>query len=65
MGRLSDRTTRYSGPLHAERRAEGALPLPVGSRKKSVTIKNLRVADFLNTDELQRERWRRALPTTV
>ena len=45
--------------------AEGALPLPVGYRKKSVTVENLRVADFLNIDELQRGRWRRALPTTV
>ena len=38
VGRLSDRTTRSSAPLHAERRAEGALPLPVGARKKSVTV---------------------------
>ena len=38
VGRLSDRTTRSSASLHAERRAEGALPLPVGARKKSVTV---------------------------
>ena len=50
LGRLSDRT---SAPLHAERRAEGALPLPVGCRKKSVTVENLRVPLFLSTDELQ------------
>ena len=41
VGRLSDWTTRSSAPLHAERRAERALPLPVGARKKSVTVKNL------------------------
>ena len=65
LGRLSDRTTRYSGPLHAVRRAEGALPLPVGYRKKSVTVNNLRVADFLNTHELQGGRLTGTLPTVV
>ena len=54
VGRLSDRTTRSSAPLHAERRAEGALPLPVGCRKKSVTVENFRVPLFLRTDELHK-----------
>ena len=52
VGRLSDRTTRSSAPLHAERRAEGALPLPVGARKKSVMVENFRAPLFLRTDEL-------------
>ena len=45
------------------RRAEGALPLPVGARKKSVTDENLRVTQFLSTDELQGGRLRGALTT--
>ena len=65
VGRLSDRTTRSSAPLHAERRAEGALPLPVGARKKSVTVKNLRVPLFLNVNELQGGRLCCTLPTIV
>ena len=47
------------------RRAEGALPLPVGARKKSVTVKNLRLPLFLSTDEIQGGRLCGALPTVV
>ena len=65
VGRLSDRTTRSSAPLHAERRAEGALPLPVGARKKSVTVENLRAPLFLRTHELQSRRLRAALTPVV
>ena len=48
VGRLSEWTARSSAPLHAERRAEGALPLPVGARKKSVTVENLRATQLVN-----------------
>ena len=50
VGRTNDRTTRSSAPLHAGRRAERALPLPAGGRKKCARLENLRRADLLSTE---------------
>ena len=47
VGRTNDRTTRSSAPLHAGRRAERALPLPAGGRKKCARLENLRATQLL------------------
>ena len=65
VGRTNDRTARSSAPLHAGRRAERALPLPAGGRKKCVRLENLRVPLFLSIDELQSAHWTDALPMVL
>ena len=65
VGRTNDRTTRSSAPLHAGRRAERALPLPAGGRKKCARLENLRVPLFFRTDELQSAHSTDALPTVM
>ena len=65
VGRTNDRTTRSSAPLHADRRAERALPLPAGGRKKCARLENLRVPLFFRTDELQSAHSTDALPTVM
>ena len=65
VGRTNDRTTRSSAPLHAGRRAERALPLPAGGRKKCARLENLRVPLFFRTDELQSAHSTDVLPTVM
>ena len=48
VGRTNDRTTRSSAPLHADRRAERALPLPAGGRKKCARLENLRPTNLVS-----------------
>ena len=56
VGRTNDRTTRSSAPLHADRRAERALPLPAGGRKKCARLENLRATQLLRANTLRRKR---------
>ena len=53
VGRTNDRTTRSSAPLHAGRRAERALPLPAGGRKKCARLENFCAAPRLRAYKLQ------------
>ena len=55
VGRTNDRTARSSASLHAGRRAERALPLPAGGRKKCETVENLPRTTLL---EDRRATWR-------
>ena len=51
VGRTNDRTARSSASLHAGRRAERALPLPAGGRKKCARLENLRVPLFFTLQD--------------